>query len=137
MLCPIYALAYAQTLPTLRKIAREHGYALALHGSMATDLDLVAIPWVEDASESFVLVEAIREAVDGVINMKTDHNPSWKPHGRLAWVIYPRGCDSVYIDISVMPRRRDGEHYDNDDLRRTEEKFKHLYEKVNESSDTY
>lgn len=31
----------------LRDIAREHGYALSVHGSVARDIDIVAIPWVE------------------------------------------------------------------------------------------
>jgi hypothetical protein len=83
----------------LTKIAHEHGYALALHGSMTRDLDLVAVPWVEDAKEPTALVRAIREAVCGtIINewnfedcaVKRDfskRNPSIKPHGRLSWTI--------------------------------------------------
>ena len=30
-------------------VAREMGYALALHGSMNRDMDLIAVPWVVGA----------------------------------------------------------------------------------------
>lgn len=121
-----YALSFASALPNLQKIAREHGYALAVHGSMSRDFDLIAAPWIEDASDAFTLIEALREAVDGVIGVPSnaEHNPAWKPHGRLAWTIYPAGEARVYMDISVMPRRREGEHYDNEDFRRTEKEWK-------------
>jgi hypothetical protein len=104
-----YGLAYAKVLPYLVEIAREHGYCLAVHGSMATDLDLVAVPWVERVAEPEVLIEAIREAVGGRIDL----TPEWgeKPHGRLAWTILPHDFGGLprldlvpWLDISVMPR---------------------------------
>ena len=116
---PAYTLVYASCLPQLKEVAREHGYALAVHGSMKRDLDLVAIPWVENASSAVELAEAIRDAVNGQFREVVGaRSPEWKPHGRLAWSIYmrPEG-GSPYIDLSVMPRRRAGEHYDNEDPR--------------------
>lgn len=103
-----YALAFAAALPQLKAIAREHGYALAVHGSMATDLDLIAAPWVEDAAAPEVLIEALRAAVGGIILDEDEwqSNPSHRPHGRLAWSIYPaQGPGAPYLDVSVMPRR--------------------------------
>jgi hypothetical protein len=41
-------------------VARRHGYALAVHGSLARDIDLVAIPWIVEADEPEILAEAIR-----------------------------------------------------------------------------
>ena len=42
------AAVYAAALyPDLAEIAREHGYALAVHGSLARDFDLIAVPWRE------------------------------------------------------------------------------------------
>lgn len=38
---------YACLLESLRKIAYENGYALAIHGSCARDLDLIAVRWNE------------------------------------------------------------------------------------------
>ena len=125
-----YALIYAASLPKLQNVAREHGYALAVHGSMATDLDLIAAPWVEDAVPAIVLIQALRDAIGGFIfhEKENDYNPTWKPHGRLAWSIYLQDGDGPYLDISVMPRRRDGEHYDNEDTREIEKKYSYLYE---------
>lgn len=88
-----------------RNVARKHGYAIGVHGSLARDVDLIAAPWTDDASTARALVEAIAEALPGVINVR-DHE---KPHGRRGWTIYPRfmwGQDRWYLDISVMPRRR-------------------------------
>lgn len=106
-----YALTYAAALPQLQAVAREHGYALAVHGSMATDLDLIAAPWTEEATDAETLIEALRAAIGGAIRDETEfyHNPARRPHGRLAWSIYPdaesaQHSDGPYLDVSVMPR---------------------------------
>lgn len=115
---PCKAPAYAWIYPQLVKVARDHGYALAIHGSCNRDLDLVAVPWVDDAAEPSVLIDAMRERIDGVIVPTGTHggrwdgtkfvdaiveNPSAKPHGRLAWNIHFTSCE-FYLDVSVMPR---------------------------------
>ena len=91
----LYAFFYQRLVP----LARDLGYALALHGSMARDLDLIAVPWVEDAKDPCDLVHAIRDSVCGTIHDEWDfekcvierdfskRNPEIKPHGRLAWAI--------------------------------------------------
>lgn len=103
---------YAQRLPILRETARKHGYALGLHGSGERDLDLIAAPWVENASPPDVLIEALRACIDGyIINVDDDdpgdytrRNPEPKPHGRLAWAIHLHcPCGRLYLDVSVMP----------------------------------
>ncbi|HLY90838.1 MAG TPA: hypothetical protein VKQ27_17785 [Acetobacteraceae bacterium] len=95
-------------LPTLIGAARHHGYALARHGSEARDLDLIAIPWTESASDADSLIEALCEA--------TRQATGWghwshrghrgereqKPHGRVAVMILATA--EVHIDLSVMPR---------------------------------
>ena len=113
---------YAALLPGLRATAHEHGYALGVHGSMLTDLDLIAAPWRETASPADVLAEALREMVGGVIPPRspmwcgrvecapascdhTDANPSTRAHGRLAYAIrLGPGDGGPYLDVSVMPR---------------------------------
>ena len=102
-----------------RIAAKRHHYALTIHGSLARDLDLVAVPWREDASDAAVLVEAIRKAVGGYIMVADDspdrgrdgyftiddsskHSPVERPHGRKAWSIYGV-LGGSYIDLSVMP----------------------------------
>lgn len=39
---------YACVLESLRKIAANCGYALAIHGSLAKDMDLIAVRWADN-----------------------------------------------------------------------------------------
>lgn len=89
-------------LPVLTDAARDCGYALAVQGSMQRDFDLIACPWVENASDAEDLIEALRMASNGVINDYAYDYPSKKPCGRWAWSIHLGA--GAYIDVSVMPR---------------------------------
>ena len=99
LVIPCYAVMYSR----LCKIAREHGYALGLHGSMQRDLDLIAVPWVDEASDAETLVSVIDKAVHGFLDPDPKNaSPGSKPHGRRCWTIHLGG--GPYIDLSVMPR---------------------------------
>jgi hypothetical protein len=112
---PAFALVYAAILPRLQEIAREHGYALAAHGSMCTDFDLVACPWVEDASDPETLIKAICEFMGTMYEAENFQVEEQKPHGRRAWSLHfdsrkhGLGCGGPYLDISVMPRLQDAQ----------------------------
>jgi len=97
---------HEELIEPLRVVARGQGYALAVHGSLARDIDVVAIPWTEEAVDAPALVAAIVaevERVNGHAYMRDrDANPTEKPHGRRAWSIHLGG--GPYIDLSVMPR---------------------------------
>lgn len=101
----------------LRAQAAVLGYALATHGSLSRDIDIIACPWTPDAVSAEELATAIITTVqshnDGIALVLNDgkdeyderrRNPSKKPHGRLAWSIHLGG--GPYIDLSVMPRVR-------------------------------
>lgn len=94
---------YATLYPRLREVAAQHGYALALHGSLQKDLDVLAVPWVEDASPVQELVEALVERCGGFLTGPPYERA--KPHGRAAWSIMLGGCVGGYVDLSVMPLR--------------------------------
>lgn len=97
------APSYTLLVPILTKAARECGYALGLHGSMARDLDLIAVPWIEDATDADTLVARLVEACGGFLREeRAQRDPVARPHGRLAWSIHLGG--GPYIDLSVMPR---------------------------------
>lgn len=103
-LVPACAAGYVCLLPKLKRVARAKGYALGVHGSLTTDLDLIACPWAEDAASAEDLVEALRAAFGGVL-LATDNNPTVKPHGRRAWSIhFSEYIGGPYLDVSVMPR---------------------------------
>lgn len=99
--------------PALKFVARKCGYALAVHGSLKTDIDLIAIPWRECPISQESLAERIRlaaEAIIGCAEMRPgDKKPTQKPNGRLAWSFYlvPLECRGPYIDLSVFPPAKD------------------------------
>ncbi len=97
---------YACFVPAFIDVAREHGYALGFHGSMATDFDIMAVPWTEEATSGRKLVEALAERV-GVFAENGDklEGPTERPHGRQSWAIV---LGSILVfDISVYPVRED------------------------------
>lgn len=82
------------------KLAREVGYAVGVHGSLKRDVDLIAVPWTEDAAGHIALINHLCKG----LNAKQAGSPSLeKPHGRLAVIIQ---IDGYYkpIDLSIMPR---------------------------------
>lgn len=94
-----------------REAARACGYCLVTHGSLERDVDLLAVPWVDDAVDAFSLVKAVQAAVSAEIGKcYRNHAPALKPHGRLAWIMYFQGAISTptgaypFIDLSVAPR---------------------------------
>lgn len=73
---------YRKSLPLMKDAAKEHGYALGVHGSLRRDLDVIAVPWVENYSPKDILAEAIQKAACGFIMQKYDWEQ--KPNGRMA-----------------------------------------------------
>lgn len=99
------AVGYAVVYHALATIARDHGYALALHGSLLSDLDLIAVPWTLEATDEITLLIAIKEHL-GLCDLLSDTSSgekmTKKPHGRMAWkiAIWPTGS----VDLSIIPR---------------------------------
>lgn len=91
---PIYA---ACCYPDLAEICRLHGYALGVHGSLARDFDLVAIPWAKVVAEPQVVLDAIC----GKFAVKYIGNPQQKEHGRIAYTLAWLG--DAFMDFSFMP----------------------------------
>ncbi len=89
----------------IRELAREKGYGLGVHGSLERDLDLIAVPWVEDAARPGELASHIAAGLPGRI-IVSFHDA---PHGRVGFNIKPDGWFKM-IDLSVMhPDDRGGE----------------------------
>lgn len=101
------APAYAAIYHGLAEVARHYGYALSIHGSVITDLDVVAIPWTEDAVDAESVMLAIKKHCGHCLVNLDEHGqesnePEKKPHGRLAWKLHIDAGGAV--DLSVMPR---------------------------------
>lgn len=92
-------------LPDMVDVARGRGYALALHGSLARDIDIAAIPWVEGAGGPDDLVDDLVDYLKTVFGAACclKEQMTEKPHGRKAYTIHLSNT-LIYIDLSIMPR---------------------------------
>lgn len=93
----------------LERVAQRFGWCLTIHGSMQRDLDLVLLPWTDDAEPETKVLEAVEKFIKGGPYYKKSTKNSIglhateKPHGRKAYIIYI-GHSNYYLDISVFPR---------------------------------
>ncbi len=55
------AVFYAAMWNDLRQAAMNKGWALALHGSLASDMDIMAMPWIENAVHPLEMVLALKK----------------------------------------------------------------------------
>lgn len=103
---PVYVRT-GKVIDDIRAIAREHGYAIAVHGSLREerDIDLIAAPWTDKAHAYSTLIRAVGK-LEYLDRPARDDNTA-KPHGRIAAVFMighrAKGCPR-YVDFSVMPR---------------------------------
>lgn len=96
---PNYGPVYAAAMyPELAKIFQKHGYALAVHGSLARDLDLLAFPWVETVSNHSAVFSDVEKtfAVTFIASEGTK-----KPHGRVAYTM-SFGWGECATDVSFV-----------------------------------
>jgi hypothetical protein len=91
---PVYACLY----PELAEITRKHGYALAAHGSMARDFDLVCIPWIEEPSDVEVVV---KELTKTFAIKEVGGPPTLKVHRRLVYSL-SLSFGECFLDFSFM-----------------------------------
>ena len=94
---PMYSLVYS----FLRPLFHEIGYNLVCHGSMNRDLDLIAIPWVEDCGTLEDIYEIMQREGFSVGNPQGIE----KSHGRIApTFLFEWGHPhTYYIDLSIIP----------------------------------
>jgi len=109
-------------LSEMRRVARQDGWSLAVHGSMARDLDIIAVPWTDAATDETAFVEAMRAAVArelsgkafiGAGNDGRTAGHEDKPHGRRCWTIHAISDQLVesergahpYVDLAIMDFR--------------------------------
>lgn len=96
---------YACLYSDFRQVAIENGYALAIHGSMQSDMDLLAVAWTEEAIPHEELVELLFNKISATIwKEHTFKDVTIKPHGRLAYTLHILG--DWFIDLSIIPPNR-------------------------------
>ena len=92
---------YAAILNDVRIAAMKCGWALGLHGSLASDMDLMAMPWTEDAKPVEEMIQALSDCFTGC-RFKEDHTtPHFgKPNGRVVYTLSIWA--DFYLDINVI-----------------------------------
>jgi hypothetical protein len=91
-----------RAIERIRAVARDCGYAVAIHGSRKRDLDLIAVPWTDEASSVEELLTALNERENCSYGP-----PNERPHGRVGYVLHGfAGCK--YVDLSITPRKTFG-----------------------------
>lgn len=93
-----FAPAYAAMYPMIAEVARDHGYAVTIHGSLARDFDLVCIPWIKYPSDS-------RKVVNALVNefsLTEIGDPEIKEHDREVFTL-SIGFGECFLDLSFMP----------------------------------
>lgn len=102
---------YARVFTQARCVAWQYGYTCVMHGSFTRDLDLLLVPWTEQAKgndEQLLKLIAsscdlrFSDGVDEIYKAKVDFTT--KPHGRKSCSLHFKGFgDRRWVDISVMP----------------------------------
>ena len=110
----LYTIFFEQ----LKLIALEYGYNLVIHGSMARDLDLIAIPWTDTPKDEWLMLQDFHEYLTGMKHTypTKDGKPEYTilPGGRKSYTIslnrgdrngeWVRFADQeYYLDISITP----------------------------------
>jgi hypothetical protein len=95
---PVYAAAM---YPGLAAIFHRHGYALACHGSLSRDFDLIAVPWAESVSDAATVLQDVTTEYA----LKLIGEPERKNHNRTAYTL-SCGFGDCAIDLSFLPTSR-------------------------------
>ena len=92
---------YASMYEDIRRCALDYGWAVALHGSLVSDMDIMAMPWTETATSFERLIQKIVKLFDGN-SLSELYSISYneKPHGRVVATIPIWG--DFYLDISTI-----------------------------------
>lgn len=99
--CNGRAAFYACIWNDIRQCAMDSGWAVALHGSLASDMDIMAMPWVEEADTFEGLIEKISKLFsDNDLSKQYVITYDEKSYGRVVATI-PIFSD-FYLDISTI-----------------------------------
>ncbi len=94
---PSYAPVYCALYPELAKLAKQHGYALAVHGSLQRDFDLICVPWIESPSQPDDVVNAITQE----FALNQIGTPEVRLHGRRVYTLSV-GFGECFLDLSFV-----------------------------------
>jgi hypothetical protein len=82
---------YAYYFLQLKDIAKEFGYNLVVHGSINRDLDLIAIPWVDDPKDEFEMIRTLAFYLNGEAS---------EDRGKYLFTVQPGGRHNYVINLN-------------------------------------
>ena len=96
------AVFYACLWEDFRKSALDCGWALGLHGSLSSDMDIMAMPWTEDATTADIMIDKLNDCFDKPegIHWMVKKDAVTKKNNRVVYTI-PIWSD-FYLDINVI-----------------------------------
>lgn len=104
IVCNGKAAFYASIYDDLRKAAIECGWALGLHGSLSSDMDIMAMPWTDDVKPVGTMIQALSDCFSDN-PWKDEHTaPHYdKPNNRVVYTMPIWG--DWYLDINVIQNK--------------------------------
>lgn len=96
---PLYA---SGIYPKLAEVFRLHGYALAVHGSVISDFDLIAVPWIDAAADPQTVIDDVCKKL-AVLDITRSKDADSRPHGRKSYKLHMSFGDCA-LDISFTPK---------------------------------
>lgn len=89
--------------PDIKQVAINNGWAVGLHGSLASDMDIMAMPWTKEAIPAMELMKKIDDLLTKPdvlyygIKKTTDN-----PNNRVVYTIHIWA--DFYLDINVIEK---------------------------------
>ena len=95
------AAFYASIYDDLRQAAMNCGWALGLHGSLSNDMDIMAMPWTEDAKPVEDMIQALSDCFTDNPFKNVQTKPHYgKPNNRVVYTMPIWG--DFYLDINII-----------------------------------
>lgn len=95
------AVFFACMWEDLKNAALSHGWALGLHGSLSSDMDIMAMPWDEHASAVEIMIEQLCICFTDSAQLQDTLKVSKdKPNNRVVYTLSIWA--DFYLDINVI-----------------------------------
>ena len=97
---------YACIHETLKQSALNSGWALGLHGSLNNDMDIMAMPWTEEAVSREEFIKNLSDCfVDNVFKDLHVIPFCQKPNGRIVYTMSI--WKDYYLDINIIEKKEE------------------------------
>lgn len=111
------AVFYASMWEDLKNAALDCGWALGLHGSLNDDMDIMAMPWVENPKSPDDLVAALCKCFTDDTDLRSTTRVSAdKPNNRIVYTLMIWA--DFYLDINIISPKINPVDLDFEEIRK-------------------